>query len=107
MEALMQRKKSLVLILVKAKAKFCLSFHYDGDNSFFVNGKEIYKFEANSKIVNRPTQFCLGTINNKFSYVDTKEISLKGNAYDFLVAYNSIDKSDILNIHKYSVVKIM
>ena len=107
MEALMQRKKSLVLILVKAKAKFCLSLHYDGDNSFFVNGKEIYKFEANNKIVNLPTQFCLGSINNKFSYVDVKEISLKVNVYDFLVAYNSIDKSDILNIHKYLLVKIM
>ena len=27
--------------------------------------------------------------------------SLSGNVYDFSVRYNSIDKSDILNIHKY------
>ena len=27
--------------------------------------------------------------------------SLNGNVYDFSVDYNSIDKSDILNIHKY------
>ena len=34
-----------------------------------------------------------------------EKISLKGNAYDFSVDYNSIDKSDILNIHKYLMVK--
>ena len=28
-------------------------------------------------------------------------LSLYENMYDFLVDYNSIDKSDILNIHKY------
>ena len=27
--------------------RFCLSFHYNGDNSYlFVNGKEIHKFKA-------------------------------------------------------------
>ena len=34
-----------------------------------------------------------------------EKISFKGNAYDFSVDYNSIDKSDILNIHKYLMVK--
>ena len=28
-------------------------------------------------------------------------MSLKGNLYDFSVDYNAIDKSDILDIHKY------
>ena len=32
-------------------------------------------------------------------------LSLYENMYDFLVDYNSIDKSDILNIHKYSRTK--
>ena len=28
---------------------FCLSLHYDGDNSYlFVNGKEVTKFKANN-----------------------------------------------------------
>ena len=41
---------------------FCLSFHYDGGNSFmFVNGKEIHKFKVkDSEIVVTP--LCLGNI---------------------------------------------
>ena len=34
-----------------------------------------------------------------------REVSLNGNVYDFSVDYNSIDKSDILNIHKYLMTK--
>ena len=34
-----------------------------------------------------------------------EEISLKGNAYDFSVDYDDIDKSTILNIHKYLMIK--
>ena len=42
--------------------KFCLSLHYNGDNSYlFVNGKEIIKFKAkDSEIV--PYPLCLGNI---------------------------------------------
>ena len=36
--------------------------------------------------------------------IDLVLLSLKGNVYDFLVDYNSINKSDILNIHKYLIV---
>ena len=47
----------------KARTKFCLSLHYNHDNSYlFVNRKEIYKFKADDKNVNFPTQFCPGTI---------------------------------------------
>ena len=31
----------------------------------------------------------------------SREVSLNGNVYDFSVDYNSIDKSDKLNIRKY------
>ena len=35
----------------KAKKKFCLSLHYDGDDSYFyVNKAEICKFKANDNI---------------------------------------------------------
>ena len=62
----------------KAKTKFCLSLHYNADNSYlFVNG----------------------SISNKFEYSDAKEVFLKGNVYDLSVDYNAIDKSSILNIH--------
>ena len=41
-------------------AKFCLSVHYNLDNSYlFVNEKETFKFEADNKIVNFLTQFSL------------------------------------------------
>ena len=36
---------------------------------------------------------------------DAEEVSLKGNMYDFSVDYNVINKSDILNIRKYLMVK--
>ena len=90
----------------KAKTKFCLSLHYNGDNSYlFVNGKEIYKFKASNKNVNIVTQFCLQRITNKFNHVDAEEIYLKGNIYDFSIGCNAIHKSDILDIHKYVILK--
>ena len=54
---------------------------------------------------NFPIQFCLGSISNGFSATESKEVSSNGNVYDFSVDYNSIDKSDILNIHKYLMTK--
>ena len=51
----------------KANTKFCLSLHYNADNSsLFVNGKQIFKFKADNKNVNFPTQFCLASIANGF-----------------------------------------
>ena len=44
-------------------------------------------------------------MSNKFDYVGSEEVSLKGNVYDFSVDYNSIDKSDILHIYKYLMTK--
>ena len=49
--------------------------------------------------------FCLGSISNGFSGTESREVSLNGNVYDFSVDWNSIDKSDILNIHKYLITK--
>ena len=71
----------------------------------FVNEKKISKFKADNKNVNFPTQFCLGSTSNGFSATEPKEESLNGNVYDFSVDYNSIDESDILNIHKYLITK--
>ena len=71
----------------------------------FVNVKEIFKFKADGKNVNFPTQFRLGSISNGFSATESREVSLNGNVYDFLVGYNYIDKSDIINIHKYLMTK--
>ena len=50
-------------------------------------------------------QLCLGSISNGLSAIESREDFLKGNAYDFSVDYNSIDKSDILNILKDLMIK--
>ena len=51
------------------------------------------------------THICLESISNGFSATHHREVSLNENVYDFSVDYNSIDKSDILNIHRYLMTK--
>ena len=41
----------------------------------------------------------------EFHSDDLKEVSFKGNVYDFSFDYSSIDKSNSLNIHKYLMIK--
>ena len=56
-----------------AKANFCLSLHDNGENSHsFANGKGIYKFKADNKNINFSTQFCLGSISEKFDAVESR-----------------------------------
>ena len=54
------------------------------------------------KNANFQTQFCRGSISNGFS---AGEKSLKRNAWDFSIDYNTNNKSDLLNIKKYLMVK--
>ena len=90
----------------KAKIKFSFSLHCNADNNYlFVNGKEIFKFKVDNKNINFLMQVCLGGISNGFSAIESREVTLNGNVYDFSVDYNSIDKSDKLNIHKYLMTK--
>ena len=67
----MMQKKFIQLILPVANQKFCLSLHYNGDNSYlFVNGKEIINFKAkDSEIV--PYSLCLGGYSKDFSPLNT------------------------------------
>ena len=54
MESLVHLKKStnFSINFSKAKTKFCLSLHYNADNSYlFVNGKEIFKFKVEKKML--------------------------------------------------------
>ena len=104
-ETLVHQKK-LDINFSKAKAKFCLSLHYKADNSYlFVNWKEIYKFKASNKNNKFQSPFCLWSISNAFDYVDLERVSFKGNVYDFSTDYGTVGKSDILNIHKYLIIK--
>ena len=85
----------------KAKTKFYLSLHYNGDdNSYlFVNGKKSVSLKQIIK---------LQTLKLNFAFlfnVESEEVSFKGNIYHFLVDYDAIDKYKILNIHKYLLVK--
>ena len=65
MEHLVHQKKKFNINFSKANTKFCLSFYCNTDNSyFFVNEKEIFKFNADNKYVNFSTHFCLGSISN-------------------------------------------
>ena len=69
-------EKMYSINFTKANAKFCLSFHYDGANSYlFVNGTEIYKFKAkDSEIV--PNNLCLGNVSKDFSASNMKKLDL-------------------------------
>ena len=67
----------------------------------YVSEKEIFNIKVDNKNVNFSIQFCFGSISNRFKATESTEVSLKENGYDFMVDYNSIDKSDILNIRKY------
>ena len=70
--------KKLSINFSKSKTKFCLSLHYNGDNSYlFVNGEEIYKFKANNKKVNFSNQFSLGSMSNIFRGIDPREVPFK------------------------------
>ena len=99
-------EKNLILFLLKQRKKHCLSLHYNSDKTYlFVNGKKIYKFKPSHKNVSFPSQFFLGSISDKFDCVNSEEVSFKGNVYDFSVDYGSIEKSEVLNIHKYLMSK--
>ena len=43
--------------------------------------------------------------SNGFSATEFREVPSNGNMYDFSFDYNSIGKSDMLNIYKYLVTK--
>ena len=52
-------------------------------------------------------QICLGSIYNGSSAIESREVSLNGNVYDFSVDYNFVDKSEILKIHMYLMTSLL
>ena len=78
---------------------------YNADKSYlFVDGKGIFKFKADNKSVNLQTRSCLGNTSDGFSNIECKKVSLNRKVYGFSVDSNYIDKFDILNIRRYSVI---
>ena len=87
------------------KKKFCLSFYYNGVNSYlFANGIEIYKLKAkDSGIAASP--LCLGKISKDWSVDNMKRTGLTSYVYDFSADYEAIAADDIKEIHKYLMKK--
>ena len=87
------------------KKKFCLSFNYDGSNSYlFINDTEIYEFKAKDSEI-AVTPLCLGIISKDWSVDNMKKTGLNGYVYDSSVDYDAIAFDDILDIHKYLMKK--
>ena len=82
-----------------ANKKFCLSLHYNGDNSYqFVNGKEIISIKAkDSEVVPYPS--CLGGLSKDFSLPNAAKIGLHGYVYDLSDNDWAISNDKILDIH--------
>ena len=59
----------------KSSVKFCLSLHYNGDNSYlFVNGTKICKFIARKyEIKDGQPEICPGNISKDFSVDNLKK----------------------------------
>ena len=83
--------------------KVCLSFHYNGDNSYlFVNSRQIFKLKAkDSEIVPYPLR--LGNISKDFSISNATR--LYGYVYDFSIDYKAITNNKMHDIHGYVMKK--
>ena len=86
----MTAEKKYSISFTESRKKFCLSFHYNGlDSYLFVNSVEIIKFKAkDSEIVATP--LCLRNISKDFSLDNMKKTGLNGYVYDFGVDYDAI-----------------
>ena len=104
MVVLVQQKKKFSINFGNGNTKFCLSLHYNGDESYLhVIETEIYKSEAKDNISWH--NLCLASISKNFTKDEQSEISLNDIVYDFLVDHSSIKKLDIPNIHQYLMIK--
>ena len=86
---------------------FCLSLHYNSDNSYlFVNGKEVTKFKAKKSDI-KANQLTLGSISASanLSSSDIENSKLYGNVYDFSVDYSAISNDKIQDIDAYLMKK--
>ena len=88
---------------------FCLSLHYNGDNSYlFVNGKEFTKFKPKKSEI-KANQLTLGSISTiaNLSSSHTEDSKLYGNVYDLSVDYSAISNDKIHDIHAYLMRKMV
>ena len=94
----MQHRK-IIINFNKTKTNFCLSLHYNGDESYlYVNKTETSKFKT-------WYNFCLESVSNNFTKEKQSGISSNGTPYGSSVNHVSIKKEDIHSIHLYLKVK--
>ena len=81
LEITLTAEKMYSINFTVTRKKFCLSLHYNGENSYlFVNGTEIIKFKPkDSAIVASP--LCLGNISKDWSTDNMKKTGLTGYVY--------------------------
>ena len=87
-------------------AKFVLSLHYNGDNSYlFANGRQELKFKAkDDQIINE--KLCLGNLSSEWTTSESEKTGLYGNIYDFVVDYEAvIGVKVIYDMHIYLMTK--
>ena len=100
LEHTLSAQKIYTINFTVTKKKLFLSLYYNAANSYlFVNGTEIYKFQAkDSEILASP--LCLGNISKDWSTVIMKKTGFHGYVYDFSVDDDATDVDDIKDIHK-------
>ena len=105
LESTLTAEKMYSINFTVTRKKFCLSLHYNGENSYlFVNVTQIIKFKSkDSKIVASP--LCLGNISKDWSIDNMKKTGLTGYVYDFSADYNAIAVDDFKDIHNYLMKK--
>ena len=93
MVVLVQQKKSINFS--KANTKFCISLHYNCDEShLYVNKKEIYKFKVKDNI--SWFNFCLGSLSKDFTKDKQTEFLFNGAVSSFPADHSSIKKNRFL-----------
>ena len=87
------------------KKIFCLSLHYNSDNSYlFVNGRGVTKFRPkNCELIKHP--MFLGGLWKDYDKNSRKDTRLYGNVYDFSIDYSALATDEIVDIHNYLMKK--
>ena len=98
MEALVNQRKSLVLVLVYQTTNFAWVY------VMMLIIIICLLMEKNSLNLNWKIKMLTFQLNFVRD-IECREVFLNGNVYDFSVDYSTTDQSDILNIRKYLMAK--
>ena len=87
-------------------AKFVLSLHYNGDDSYlFVSGRQELKFKCKTDQLVKE-KLCIGNLSDQWTASESEKTGLYGNIYDFVVDYEQIlGVNPIYDMHRYLMAK--